>query len=118
MSARQILLAAPLLQWYLKHGLEVTKIYQTIEYQKHACFGEFVRDVSDARRLGDADPAKTIIADTRKLEGNSAFGSTIMDQEKFKDTIYVQEEGHAMLEANLSSLGNSPSCRRTKIISR
>ena len=55
----------------------------------------------DARHLGDADPAKAIIADTRKLEGNSAFGSTIMDQEKFQDTIYVQGEGHAMLEANL-----------------
>ena len=91
MSARQILLATPLLQWYLKHGLKVTKIYQTIEYQKHACFGEFVRNVSDARRLGDADPAKAIIADTRKLEGNWAF----------QDTIYVQGEGHAMLEANL-----------------
>ena len=78
-----------------------TKIYQTIEYQKHACFWEFVREVSDARRLGDADPAKAIIAGTRKLEANSAFGSTIMDQEKFQDTIYVQGEGHAMLEANL-----------------
>jgi hypothetical protein len=57
--------------------------------------------VSDARRQGDADPAKAIIADTRKLEGNSAFGSTIMDQQKFQDTIYVRGDGHAMLEANL-----------------
>ena len=31
MSARQILLVTPLLQWYLKHGLQVTKIYKTIE---------------------------------------------------------------------------------------
>jgi hypothetical protein len=61
-----------------------------VEYTKHACFREFVRGVSDARRLGDADPSKTIIADTRKLEGNSAFGSTIMDQEKFQSTIYVK----------------------------
>ena len=64
MSARQILLATPHLQWLLKHVLEVTKIYQTIEYQKNACLGEFVRDVSDARRSEDADPAKAIIADT------------------------------------------------------
>ena len=59
--------------------------------------------MSDARRLGDADPAKAIITDTRKLEGNSAFGSTIMDQENFQDNIYI-EEGHAMLEVNLPQL--------------
>jgi hypothetical protein len=101
MRAKQILLATPLLKWYLEHGMEVTKIYQTVEYTKHACFREFVKDVSDARRLGDADPSKSIIADTRKLEGNSAFGSTIMDQEKFQSTIYVKGDGSAMLEANL-----------------
>ena len=37
----------------------------------------------------------------RKLEGNAAYGSTIMDQEKFKSIKYVQGEGEAMMEANL-----------------
>ena len=61
MKARQILLAIPLLKWYLNHGPEVTKIYQ----------------------------------------GNAAYGSTIMDQEKIQSVKYVQGEDKAMMEANL-----------------
>ena len=87
MRAQKILLATPLLKWYLEHGLEVTKIYQTVEYSPKCCFKQFVRDVSDARRGGDVDLAKFIIADTRKLEGNTAFGSTIIDQEFSKRQI-------------------------------
>ena len=97
MKAKQILLASPLLKWYLDHGLNVTKIYQVIEFKPH----QFVKDVSDARRQGDADPSKAILADTRKLEGNAAFGSTIMSQEKFKTIKYVQGEGEDMMEVNL-----------------
>ena len=100
-EARQILLATPLLKWYLNHGLEVTKIYQVIEFKPQRCFRQFVQDVSDARRLWDSDPSKAILADTRKLEGNAAYGSTIMDQEKFQSVKYVQGEGEAMMEANL-----------------
>lgn len=100
MRARQLLIATPLLKWYISHGLEVTKIYQTVEYDRQKCFKSFVRDVSDARRQGDVDPSKTILADTRKLEGNSAYGSTIMNQEKFQDVKYVRGEGKAMLEIN------------------
>ena len=85
----------------LNHGLEVTKIYQVIEFKPQRCFCQFVQDVSDARRLGDSDLSKSILADTRKLEGNAAYGSTIMDQEKFQSVKYVQGEGEAMMEANL-----------------
>jgi len=71
LKARQILLATPLLKWYLDHGLKVTKIYQVVEYRQMACFESFVTDVSDARRAGDASPELAIIADTSKLIGNS-----------------------------------------------
>ena len=100
MKARQILLATPFLKWYLNHGLEVTKIYQVIEYKPQRCFYQFVQDVSDARRQGDSDPSKFIIADTQKLEGNAAYGSTIRDQEKIQSVKYVQGEGEAMMDAN------------------
>ena len=71
LKARQILLATPLLRWYLNHGLQVSHIYQVVEYRQMACFESFVRDVSDARRAGDASPELAIIADTMKLIGNS-----------------------------------------------
>lgn len=90
----------PLLKWYINHGLEITKIYQTVEYTPQRCFKSFVRDVSDARRQGDVDPSKAILADTRKLEGNSAYGSTIMNQENFQEVKYIRGEGKAMVEIN------------------
>ena len=31
-KAKQILLATPLLKWYLSHNCEITKIYQVIEF--------------------------------------------------------------------------------------
>ena len=94
-------MATPLLKWYLDHGLEVTKIHQVIEFKPQRCFHQFVQEVSDARRHGDSDESKAILADTCKLLGNASYGSTIMDQEKFQSLKYVQGEGDAMMEANL-----------------
>ena len=67
MKGEKILLATPLLKWYLEHGLEVTKVHQVIEFTPRPCFKPFGDAVSDARRAGDADPSKAIIADTMKL---------------------------------------------------
>ena len=72
-----------------------------IECKPERCFHQFVQDISDARRQGDSDPSKAILADTQILEGNAAYGSTIMDQEKFQSVKYVQGEGEAIMEANL-----------------
>ena len=44
----KILLATPLLKWYLLHGLKVTRIYQVIEYTPVPCFKRFGDAVSDA----------------------------------------------------------------------
>ena len=45
---KKILLITPLLKWYLTHGLEVTKIYQVMEYTPKRCFEPFGDAVSDA----------------------------------------------------------------------
>ncbi len=50
----RILLATPLLNWYLDHGLEVTEIYQVVEYTPDPCFQAFGEQVSNARCEGDA----------------------------------------------------------------
>ena len=67
MKGEKILLATPLLKWYLEHGLEVTKVHQVVEFTPVPCFKPFGDAVSDARRAGDADSRKAIIADTMKL---------------------------------------------------
>ena len=47
----KILLASPLIKWYLEHGLEVTHIYQVVEYTPVPCFQPFGKAVSDAKKL-------------------------------------------------------------------
>ena len=100
MKGRQMLIATPLLKWYLNHGMVVTKIYQLIEYQDKRCFKKFVKEVSDARRTGDIDPDTAIIADTMKVIGNSGFGSLIMDKTKHREITYVQGENETCLKIN------------------
>ena len=100
MKARQILLATPLLQWYLKHGLLVTKVYQVVEFQQQRCFRDFVKEVSDARRQGDIDPDTAIIADTNKVIGNSGYGSLIMDKSKHRQIKNVQGKNETCLKVN------------------
>ena len=65
----KMLFATPLLKWYLNHGLKVTKVYQVIQYHPSQCFQEFGNEVMAARREGDADVSKKIVADSSKLMG-------------------------------------------------
>ena len=89
----KLLLATPLLRWYLAHGLVVDRVYQIVDYEPNPCFQRFGESVSAARRAGDADPEKAIIADTMKLLGNSAYGKTVTNIDKHRDVRYSTEVG-------------------------
>ena len=58
LSAKKILLYAPLLEWYLNRGLKLTAVYRTIDYEPREIFSWFVNEVADNRRNGDADKDK------------------------------------------------------------
>ena len=96
----KILLATPLLRWYLAHGLVVDRVYQIVEYSPKPCFQHFGESVSTARRNGDVDPDKSIIADTMKLLGNSAYGKTVTNIDKHRDVRYSTEVGTSSLINN------------------
>ena len=96
----KILLATPLLQWYLAHGLVIDRVYQVVEYHREACFRHFGESVSAARREGDADPDKAIIADTIKLLGNSAYGKTVTNIDRHRNVRYCTEVGTSLLINN------------------
>jgi len=87
----KILIYAPLLKWYLAHGMEITQTYSFIKANSHNAFAPFMEQVSDARRDGDADKSKSMIADMSKLLGNSAFGRSGMDKSKHKDVKYMSD---------------------------
>ena len=93
----KILLATPLLRWYLVHGLEVLHVYQVIEYDPIPCFRRFGDAVSTARREGDVHRDKTIIADTMKLLGNSGYGKTITNVDRHRDVSYCTEKAASLM---------------------
>ena len=93
----QILLITPLIRWYVKQGLVVTKIYQFIEFCPKNAFSPFEQSVTNDRRAGDRDPAYKAIADTSKLIGNSFYGYTIMNKAKHLSVEFCKHEKAAKL---------------------
>jgi hypothetical protein len=70
----------------------ITKIYSFIKADKAKPFERFEKEVSQARREGDVDESKSMIAEMMKLVGNSAFGRSGMDKSKHKTVKYESNE--------------------------
>ena len=92
MSAKKVLLYAPLLAWYLNQGLKLTAVYRTIDYEPREIFSWFVNEVANNPRKGDADKDKALLAEVFKLLGNSAYGKFIEAVERHTNTIYTCDE--------------------------
>ena len=89
---KEIVLYSPLLKWYLQEGLIITKFHCAIAYKPEYAFKKFADEVSDARRAGDVGKGYELIAETMKLFGNSAYGKTVTNKEKFVATTYANED--------------------------
>ena len=61
-------------------------------------FERFGLSVCNARRQGDVDPSKKLLADTNKLIGNSCYGKIIMDKEKHSNVCYVEGDRNASVK--------------------
>ena len=96
MFGDNILLTTPLLKWYLDHGLVVTEIYEVIEYTPNRCFQTFADNVSNARRTGDIDLSKAIIAETSELFGNAGYGGTLTNKKTHLNISYCDESAVGM----------------------
>ena len=86
--------------YHLLYGLVVDHVYQVIEYEAKPCFQHFSESVSAARRAGDADQDKAVIADTMKLLGNSGYGKTVTNVDRHRDLQYCTEVGTSSLINN------------------
>ena len=106
MAAEEILIATPLLQWYLKHGLEVKKVHQVVEYQRRRCFEGLADTISAARRAGDTNPDSKIMAETNKTIGNACYGCLCMDKSRHTCVRYFKGD------INASQAVNEPQFRK------
>ena len=92
LSAKKILLCAPLLRRYIAHGLVLTAVHRTIDYKAQKIFGWFVEQVTEARRQGDVAKEKALLADLFKLLGNSCYGTVIEALERQTEVSYTTDE--------------------------
>ena len=92
LSAKKMLIYAPLLQWYLDSGLKLTAVHRTIDYRPQKIFNWFVQEVANSRRAGDADKERALLAEVFKLWGNSAYGKFIEAVERQTRTLYTKDE--------------------------
>jgi hypothetical protein len=92
LKAKKVLINSTRLKWLLEKGAIVTKVYGVIATQRGKPFEGFVGWVSDERRKGDKDTCYAIIAEAAKLVGNSAYGRTGMNKNKFKNTKLCDEK--------------------------
>ena len=92
LSAERMLVYAPLLLWYVNHGAVITRVYRTIDYKPAKIFPWFVEQVTEARRSGDVDESKALLAEVFKLLGNSAYGKLIEALERQTNVIYTKDE--------------------------
>ena len=99
-KGNNLLLATPLLKWYLEHGLIITKIHEVIEFSRQNCFKDFTDSVTRARRQGDCDSDLEVLATTMKLIGNSGYGSLIMDKKKHQKIHYSDNTCDAQIKVN------------------
>ena len=96
LSGKKLMIISPLLQWYIKHGLIVTKIHEIIEFRSSDCFKEFTEEVTKARRIGDSLPNQSVLSDCMKIIGNSAFGGLIMDKMKHTSISFKRTKTEAV----------------------
>ena len=92
MAAKKLLLYAPLLRWYVKHGAAITAVHRTIDYQSTKIFTWFVEQVTKARRTGDTDKRKALLAEVFKLLGNSAYEKMLEAVESQTCVVFTKDQ--------------------------
>ena len=92
LSAEKMLVYAPLLRWYVVHGAEIKAVHRTIDYTPKKIFNWFVQQVTEARRTGDVEKEKALLADAFKLLGNSAYVKMIEAVKRHTNVVFTKYE--------------------------
>ena len=92
LSAKTMLLYTPVLRWYIVHGLVIKIVHRSIDYKAKTIFEWFAERVTEARRQGDADKPKAILADVFTLLGNSCYSKFIEALKRQTQTDYTKDE--------------------------
>ena len=92
LKAKKVPLYAPLLEWYINHGLEITAVYRTINYIPQRIFNWFLQEVANMRRKGDVEAEKALLAGIYMLLGNAACGKFIEAVKRQLKVLYTKDK--------------------------
>ena len=92
MKAKKILLYTHLIEWYLRNGLRLTAVHQSIKCELGMPFSWFLKEVANTRREADKDPLKKQLSYVAKSKGNSFYGKMMEDKGRHKSTKFTREE--------------------------
>ena len=88
MKGEKVLIDASLLKWYMEHGLDVNKVHTAIEFQYAPIFKDFIdtrtQKIREATLAGNTSKAAL-----HKLIGNSVYGCTLLNKEKYVRIAYA-----------------------------
>ncbi|POM73680.1 Chromodomain containing hypothetical protein [Phytophthora palmivora] len=70
----------------------VNKVHTFVKCHAARPFKKFDEKVSDARRAGDADKSKAVLAEAMKVVGNSPYGRAAMNKTKHRDVVYSSDD--------------------------
>lgn len=101
--ANNHLVSTDLLKWYMSIGIEVKRVHLLVQFHRSKCFERFANEIMDARREADRDPSKKIVADGMKMIGNSSYGKTIIDKEKFTNVAFYDEKDSVRISQEVNN---------------
>ena len=64
--AVEMLIATPLLKWYMEMGLIVTRVHMVMQYRKEQCFRHVTEEAANKRRAADLDPSQKLAGEKCK----------------------------------------------------
>ena len=105
MTAYKMLLATPVLKWYLNQGLIVTRMYQNVEYMPMRCFTFFAHTMTQSLCGSDV-----VVAEICKLLAYSSYGSLLFNRSRHCNVVYTECPNKARTIANL------PNFTKTEVI--
>ncbi len=59
----------------MDHGLEITEIFEVVQFQESKIFTKFTENVRYHRKQADTDPSKKQLGEMHKTAGNAAYGN-------------------------------------------
>ena len=75
------------LVWFLEKSLVIDRVYSFMGYNKEPIFRDFANAITALRIKGNKDKHSEMPAIMAKLNGNSAFDSTITNKDKHREVV-------------------------------